>query len=461
VRNRGAKAKKRHSRAEPETAEKRHGPSVGSERRRLFLRALGAIGCSALIFPTKEHSAWGGGLPCIRHSSIETVARSAVKLFLCGDVMTGRGIDQIQRYANTPELYEPYVRDALEYVRLAEQINGPIERPVLPEYIWGDALSELQRTAPEVRIINLETSITTHERPWPKGIHYRMHPRNTECLRAAKIDCCVLSNNHVLDWDRRGLDETLRSLDEAGIRHAGAGRDLAEAEAPAIIPISNGGRILVFGFGTTDSGIDPRWAATDRRSGVRLLPDLSVGTQRLVSQRVSRFKRSGDIAIASIHWGGNWGYAVPIAHRRLAQGLIDDGEVDLIHGHSSHHAKGIEIYRHHLILYGCGDFLNDYEGIRGHEEFRSDLRLMYFPLLERGSGRLLGMDLTATRARKLRLGLAAQTEARWLADVLSRESSGRGARLSSINGSRLALESSGQSGSARLEATRRPDAALP
>ena len=43
---------------------------------------------------------------------------------------------------------------------------------------------------------------------------------------------------------------------------------------------------------------------------------------------------------------------------------------------------GFEVYRGKLILYGCGDFLNDYEGIGGYQTFRSDLTLMYLPTLD-------------------------------------------------------------------------------
>jgi poly-gamma-glutamate capsule biosynthesis protein CapA/YwtB (metallophosphatase superfamily) len=61
------------------------------------------------------------------------------------------------------------------------------------------------------------------------------------------------------------------------------------------------------------------------------------------------------------------------------------------HGHSSHHTKAIEIYRSRLILYGCGDFLNDYEGIGGYEEFRDDLALMYFPDMDPTSAVLVAL----------------------------------------------------------------------
>src|SRR5579863_8408220 len=130
-----------------------------------------------------------------------------VGIALCGDVMAGRGIDQILLYPENPVLYEPAVRDAHAYVYLAERVNGPIPRPVDGAYLWGDALAELQRAGMDARIINLETSLTASKDAWPgKGIHYRMHPRNIGCLTTARIDCCCLANNHVLGLRRANGD---------------------------------------------------------------------------------------------------------------------------------------------------------------------------------------------------------------------------------------------------------------
>ena len=112
----------------------------------------------------------------------------------------------------------------LIYVALAEQANGPIPRRVDPAYIWGDALAELEREAPRARIVNLETAVTTSSERAPKGINYRMNPANAACLAAARLDCCVLANNHVLDWGPAGLLETLDTLHALGSRTAGAGR---------------------------------------------------------------------------------------------------------------------------------------------------------------------------------------------------------------------------------------------
>lgn len=142
-----------------------------------------------------------------------------ITLFLSGDVMTGRGIDQILPHPGNPRLYEGYVSSAVRYVELAEEVHGPFRRPVDFPYIWGDTLAEFRQKRPDLRIINLETAVTACEDAWPgKGIHYRMHPANVPCLTAAGIDCCVLANNHVLDWSYTGLLETLDTLRGAGQR---------------------------------------------------------------------------------------------------------------------------------------------------------------------------------------------------------------------------------------------------
>jgi hypothetical protein len=136
-------------------------------------------------------------------------AREIVRVFLCGDVMMGRGIDQILPHPCNPELHEDWAQSASDYVRLAEQVNGRIPTNVAPSYIWGAALNQLNQMRPDARVINLETSITRSDAYISKGINYRMSPENAECLLAAGIDCCVLGNNHVLDWQRAGLLETL------------------------------------------------------------------------------------------------------------------------------------------------------------------------------------------------------------------------------------------------------------
>lgn len=344
-----------------------------------------------------------------------------ITLFLCGDVMTGRGIDQVLPHPVNPILHERYMKSATGYVALAEEANGPIPQPVDFSYIWGDALDELERRKPDVRIINLETAVTRSNNVEDKAVNYRMHPDNVPCITAANIHCCALANNHILDWGYSGLAETLKTLKMAEIKTAGAGRNIQEARRPAVMAIPGKGRALVFSFGAETSGIPWSWAARADKPGVNLLQDFSKETAGDIRDSIAQIKLAGDVAVASIHWGGNWGYDVPHEQRQFAHRLIDEARVDIVHGHSSHHVKGIEVYKGKLILYGCGDFLNDYEGISGHEAYRGDLVLMYFARTDPSTGKLISLQMSPMQIKRFRLNRSSDDDARWLRDVLNRE----------------------------------------
>jgi poly-gamma-glutamate capsule biosynthesis protein CapA/YwtB (metallophosphatase superfamily) len=365
-------------------------------------------------------------------------AARPITLFLAGDVMTGRGIDQVLPHSVDPRLHESYVKSAETYVELAEEASGPIPDSASYDYVWGDTLQELSRVSPDARIINLETAVTTSDDWWrDKGIHYRMHPENVRVLTAAGIDACTLGNNHVLDWGRAGLRETLSTLREAGLAAPGAGLDLDEAAAPAVLQTGSG-RLLVFSWGAPSAGVPRSWQAGPDRPGVNLLPDLSPQTAQEVVDHVQAHRREGDRVVVSLHWGPNWGYDVPPAQRGFAHRLVDAGAADIVHGHSSHHPKGIEVRRGRPILYGCGDFLNDYEGIGGKERFRGELTLMYFPTLD-DAGALTAFELVPMRIHRFRLECASEEEARWLSRTLDRESRPFGTRVEQVDGGRLAL----------------------
>ncbi len=334
--------------------------------------------------------------------------------------MPGRGVDQILPHPGDPRLWESSVVDARTYVDLAERANGPIARPVDFSWPWGDALAVLDEVAPDARVFNLETSITrSDDVAAGKAVHYRMNPENTACLAAARPDACTLANNHVLDFGERGLADTLDALASARIPAVGAGRSTTEAAGPVTIPTGGAGRVLLFSFGTRSSGIPETWAAGAERPGVNLLADLSDATADGIVARVRRVKRAGDLVVASIHWGGNWGYDIPEEHVRFARRLTEGG-VDAVHGHSSHHPRPIEVHRGRLILYGCGDLIDDYEGISGYEHYRDDLRPLYFASMEPDTGRLVELKIAVMRARRMRLCRASREDVDHVRGVLNR-----------------------------------------
>src|SRR6185369_13002641 len=227
-------------------------------------------------------------------------------IFLTGDVMTGRAIDQLLPHPGDPTLRESVVSDARTYIRLAEQANGPIPAPIDFTWPWGEALEIVDEFARG------------------KAVHYRMHPDNVGCLTAIRPDVCTLANNHILDFGYQGLIDTLRTLDDAGLGSAGAGLDENSAERPAVV-----GRVVIAACGMGSSGIPHGWAATGRRPGVAYVPDMSDRSASMVAGRALAFKGHGDIAVVSVHWGSNWGYDVDSAQIRFAHRLIDAG-IDVV-----------------------------------------------------------------------------------------------------------------------------------
>src|SRR5437667_345945 len=158
-------------------------------------------------------------------------------------------------------------------------------------------------------------------------------------------------------------------------------------------------------------------------------------TEARAAVQMRAYQQPGDLIIASIHWGSNWGYEIPRDQIAFAHRLIEEG-IAIVHGHSSHHVKAIEVFKGRLILYGCGDFLTDYEGISGYEMFRGDLALMYLIELDSRSGELIAARLVPMHMRRFKLERAPAADSEWLCNLLNK----LGAQFST--GARLDKDSS-------------------
>jgi len=365
------------------------------------------------------------------------ISSNLINIFLGGDVMTGRGIDQALPCPGDPALHQSNGRNAEDYFKLAENANGSIPHPADFSYIWGDAVEVFEKNASDLKIVNLETSITrSNSFEHGKAIHYKMNPGNIPCLQTARIDICSLANNHLLDFGYEGLIETLQTLKNVNIKFSGAGCSLKEAELPAAFNIARKGRVIVFSFCSHTSGVPLSWEAEKSKPGINLIADFSDDTVRQIKYKVETIKQHNDIIIVSIHWGSNWGYDIPDEQVRFAHALIDEAGIDVIHGHSSHHPRPIEVYKDKLIIYGTGDLINDFEGLKGrknskinfrklkklwklwklngHKKFRSDLVLMYFAGVECSSGKLLDLKIIPMQIKKFRLNYPSRQDAEWL-----------------------------------------------
>jgi len=250
-----------------------------------------------------------------------------------------------------------------------------------PEEVWGDVLPHLAQA--DLRIVNLECALTTHLQPWTrteKMFHFRANPEAVRVLQAAHIDACTLANNHILDYEERGLRDTLRILNASGIRHAGAGANVEEAAAPAIIEASgtSPSRVALLSF--TDN--EPDFAATTEHPGTNYLEvSLQQETLTRVANSIAQARAQGaDMVVFSNHWGANFVERPSAEFRSFARCVIELG-ADIYHGHSAHICQGIEIYRGKPILYDTGNFIDDYAV---HPQLRNDRSCLFKVMFEHG-----------------------------------------------------------------------------
>lgn len=360
---------------------------------------------------------------------------SELKLAFTGNVMIGRAVDRILPDHNDGKLYENCIKHSDRYIDLSEKVNGDLPRREIQErghmYVWGDLLDDL-RNRSKCLIINLETPMTSHDvHNAEMGINYRSHPRNVSALQIAGVKIATLANDHALDWNKEGLQETLLTLEQSGIAYTGAGLNVDHALHPAIVSVTISNEvvhILVSAYGFKSAGVPQNWAAGGSDCGINFIEEPSILEAKRISNHIENSshklgKRNHKIKILSLHWGPKWGWGTPTQCQTFAHMLIDSG-VDVVLGHSSHHIKGIEVYKGKLIAYGLGDFINDFEGIvkQGFEEYRNDLCCLYFPSFDVKQRTLLRLEIIPCKIKHFKVQRTTnKNDIEWIRNVICKE----------------------------------------
>jgi poly-gamma-glutamate synthesis protein (capsule biosynthesis protein) len=243
-------------------------------------------------------------------------------------------------------------------------------------YVWCDIL-QMMREA-DLSLINLECVIASKGTEWSrtwKPFHFRAGLEAIEVLKSASIDHVSLANNHTLDYEVDALVEMLQLLDDNKIRYSGAGRNLQEAMAPAILEAK---KINVGIVSLTDN--EPEWEASVNSPGVNFMPiTLENHYEERLKICIEAANKDADIVVVSCHVGPHFREAPSSDYINFAHHIIDLG-ADIYWGHSNHTPQGIEIYKGKVIMYDCGDFIDDYAV---DPYFRNDLSFIFFVYLNR------------------------------------------------------------------------------
>jgi poly-gamma-glutamate capsule biosynthesis protein CapA/YwtB (metallophosphatase superfamily) len=289
-----------------------------------------------------------------------------MKLALAGDTMLGRGV--------------------------AEAISAG-RTLVAPEVVAAAAEADLF-------LLNLECCISARGERWPdphKPFFFRAPPQAAELLAVLGVDCVTLANNHALDFGYDALLDTREHLRAAGIDSLGAGADVGEARAPAVLSAA-GARLGVVAFSDHPAEFAarpdrPGIAYADLRSGI---PDWVLGAVR---------EPDVELRLVTPHWGPNM-VAEPRPMVRDAAAALVAAGATLVAGHSAHVFQGVD----GRVLFDLGDFVDDY-AVDAH--LRNDLGLLFLVTVDaRGPERIEALPL---KLEYCHTRLATRDEAAWIA----------------------------------------------
>jgi poly-gamma-glutamate synthesis protein (capsule biosynthesis protein) len=197
----------------------------------------------------------------------------------------------------------------------------------------------------DLSMVNLENPVTTRGSKQRKPFTFRMQPRFTSVLKSGGIDVVNIANNHVYDFGKVGLFDTIESLDTARLAHVGVGKTHDEAHRPFITTIK-GWRIGVLGY----------YGGREAPAARGMVPGVAARQLDLIARDIRLLKQNTDYIVVNFHWGTEKARKPDAADRRFAHRVIEAG-ADAIIGHHPHVLQGIEMYKQKPIVYSLGNLV--------------------------------------------------------------------------------------------------------
>ena len=287
----------------------------------VFVLSLISFGISGVIYFVRDFDYVVQGMESaqleVGFQRIFDASRSqSLEFLFVGDMMLSRGVGA--QMIRRDDFYYPFRRIALT-LRGSDFVFGNLEGPV------------------SSRGINQGSEYS-----------FRADPRAIDGLRFAGFDVLSIANNHILDWGREAMFDTIDILEMNGIRAVGAGKDLEEANAPAILDVE-GVSVAVFAY----TNLYP-WGLVAGED----YPGVSDFRLERILEDIRAIQDDVDLVVVSYHWGDEYVERSSEEQRALARAIIDAG-ADLIVGHHPHVVGELEKYKHGWIAYSLGNFVFD------------------------------------------------------------------------------------------------------
>jgi len=290
--------------------------------RRLLAAALCAVSVSCATPPTPRPEPVPEAAPKAAPVSESTPAPVAApaarpvewRIAAVGDIMlAGTAAPELRKYG-----YDYPFEQTRDILKQAQIVFGNLEGPLTDGGAAGTVKQYVFRSPPD---------------------------QVAPALARAGFNIVSLANNHTLDYGPEGLEDTRAALDKAGIRYAGAGRNVTEARQPVYM-MADGTSVAFLAYTLTFP--EEFWAGPDR-------PGTAFGHERFVREDVAAAREKADIVVVSFHWGQEGKTERRDYQVQLAHAAIDAGASAVL-GHHPHILQGVERYKHGVILYSLGNF---------------------------------------------------------------------------------------------------------
>lgn len=193
-------------------------------------------------------------------------------------------------------------------------------------------------------IANLESPLTNKKHTLvPKSMHLRADEKSVAILKKLGINAVTLANNHTYDYGRKGLEDTIRVLETAGIKWYGIdGKSLSETIRNEKVSFSGYCCLSTNGTGYRKAS----------GKGINIL------TRDNLEEQLEQDKLAGAVSIISAHYGIEHTNYPAIEHISLFD-HISDKNVVVVHGHHPHQVQGVIEKNGSIIAYSLGNAIFD------------------------------------------------------------------------------------------------------
>lgn len=253
------------------------------------------------------------------------------------------------------------------------------------DYSIDDELSNILEKV-DLTIANCESPLTVEPGVCDGKVILRSVPDGARLFKELGINAVALANNHIFDCGMKGYEDTVNSLEENGVMHFGAGKNISLASKP--LTFEKSGSKVAF-IACSSQKTESKNAGVNDHGCAPM-------DVKFISSTVKELKSEYDACIILPHWG-LCDYPIPSPEQvQCAEEAIKAGALAVIGSHS-HVVQGVQIIDNSLIAYSLGNFIfADYKHGTRTVKATSEAKRGMLLIVKLKAGKLLNWEVVHT-----------------------------------------------------------------